>query len=191
MVDITVASVIAVASAVVFWAANFLPFEGLQVILPGLGGLVNGFWLFAGPLAAVIVRKPGAAIYAETLAAVIESLLGNAWGGVKTIVEGLLQGAGAEIAFLIFGYVVWTIWTTMLAGTLAGVMCWTISFATHLQAMDVNGTYSVMYLISTAISGAIVAGLLAWWLYCAIAKTGVLDRFASGRKMAARQAGNR
>ena len=38
-------------------------------------------WLFAGPLVAIIIRKPGAAFFGETIAAVIETLLAihSAW----------------------------------------------------------------------------------------------------------------
>ena len=65
---------------------------------PGFEGLLNGFWLFAGPLAAIIVRKPGAALFAETLAAFLELTLGNQWGVGGSLIVGIIQGLGAEIA---------------------------------------------------------------------------------------------
>ena len=64
---------------------------------PGFEGLLNGFWLFAGPLAAIIVRKPGAALFAETLAAFLELTLGNQWGVGGSLIVGIIQGLGAEI----------------------------------------------------------------------------------------------
>jgi energy-coupling factor transport system substrate-specific component len=33
------------------------------------------------------------------------------------------------------------------------------------------------------ISGAVIAGILMWYLYIAIAKTGALDHFVSGREV--------
>ncbi|EFA23196.1 hypothetical protein BIFGAL_03313 [Bifidobacterium gallicum DSM 20093 = LMG 11596] len=90
--DIAVASVIGVASALIYWVvaiASSAPWGALEAVLPGMGGLINGLWLFAGPLAAIIVRKPGAAIYAEVIAGILEALLGNQWGGVGTVLIAL------------------------------------------------------------------------------------------------------
>ena len=97
VLDITVTSVIAVASGVVFWMWDWVcmaPLTLFENITPGFEGLLNGFWLFAGPLAAVIVRKPGAALYAETVAAFLELTLGNQWGVGGSLIVGLMQGLG-------------------------------------------------------------------------------------------------
>ena len=80
VVDITVASVIGVVSALIYWLIAIgwsIPSHLLNGMLPGLNGLLNGLFLFAAPLGAVVVRKPGAAIYAELVAGVLEALLGN------------------------------------------------------------------------------------------------------------------
>jgi len=72
VVDIVVAAIIAVASGVIFWGWDIVctaPLALFEAVTPGFEGLLNAFWLFAGPLAAIIVRKPGAALFAETLAA--------------------------------------------------------------------------------------------------------------------------
>lgn len=177
-VDIAVASVIGVVSGFIFIAANFIPAAGLDVLIPGLKGLIDGFWLFAGPLALLIVREPGAGIYAEVIAALIEMVFG---AGSKVLLYCFAQGLASEIAFLVFAYAVWNIWTTMLSGALAGVAHWVILFFTHLQAMSTSGAYSIIHLITTVISGAIISGALVWWLFRAIAKTGALERFESGR----------
>lgn len=71
---------------------------------PGFEGLLNGIWLFAGPLAAIIVRKPGAALFAETLAAALELAMGNPWGIGGSLIIGICQGLTAEIGFAIFAY---------------------------------------------------------------------------------------
>lgn len=186
VVDIAVASVIGVASALIYWLVATLtygPWAALDVLVPGLPGLFNGLWLFAGPLAAVIVRKPGAAIYAEVVAGVLEALLGNMWGGAATFLIALVQGIMAEIAFLVFAYRKWTLPITILSGALSGLGCWGYSFFTNLQAIDLGGSYGVMYLVTTVISGIVFAGVLMWFLYVAIAKTGALDKFASGREV--------
>src|SRR5207342_870519 len=85
-------------------------------LLPGLQGLLDGPWLFAGVLGALIIRKPGAAIYTELLAAVVSALVGNTWGGFLTLEAGLVQGLGAEVVFLLFFYRRWSLPVAMLAG---------------------------------------------------------------------------
>ena len=100
VVDIVVAAIIAVASGVIFWGWDIVcsaPLALFEGVTPGFEGLLNGFWLFAGPLAAIIVRKPGAALFAETLAAFLELTLGNQWGVGGSLIVGIIQGLGAEI----------------------------------------------------------------------------------------------
>ena len=186
VVDIAVASVIGVASALIYWGVatvTYGPWEAMDVLVPGLPGLFNGLWLFAGPLAAVIVRKPGAAVYAEVVAGVLEALMGNMWGGVETFLIALVQGLLAEVAFLIFAYKKWNLAVTVLSGALSGLACWAYTFFTHLQGMTATGSYGAFYLITTVVSGIVFAGVLMWYLYLAIAKTGALDKFASGREV--------
>lgn len=186
VVDIAVASVIGVVSALIYWVASIAttaPWSVLQAVVPGLAGVLNGVWLFAGPLAAVIVRKPGAALFAELVAGVLEALLGNSWGGADTFMIALVQGLFAELVFVALRYRVWSMLTVTLSGALSGVGCWGYSFLSRLQAVDVAGPYGAVYLLTTVISGALVAGLCMWLLYRAVAKTGALDKFASGREV--------
>ena len=161
--------------------ADFIPHDGLQAIFPGLGSLFDGLWLFAGPLAAVIIRKPGSSIYAQLLASLIEGMMGNVYGGALTILSGLIQGLGAEAVFAAFAYKHWNVWITMLAGGFSGLLYRVVSFLTDLQAFGFLGLYAISYTVATAISGVVIAGLGSWYLYRAIAGTGALDRFASGR----------
>lgn len=187
--DIALVSVIAVASAFIYWGFSLIsnvPWSFLQSILPGLAGLINGGWLFAAPLAAIIVRKPGAALYAEVVAAALEALMGNQWGGVHTIAIGFAQGLGAELVFLFVAYKAWNLLTTTLSGLLAGVGCWSYSFFTHLQGISFTGKYGITYLLTSCLSGAIIAGIFMWYLYKAIALTGALNYFASGRAVTSR-----
>jgi len=183
VVDIVVASVIGVASGLIFlfWNIGYLgPKTLLEPLLPGLQGLLDGPWLFAGVLGALIIRKPGAAIYVETLAAVVSALVGNTWGGFLTIEAGLVQGLGAELVFLLFAYRVWTLPVAMLAGAGAALAGGINNLV--LWFSGANFTFTVTYLISTVISGALIAGALPWVLTRGLASTGALDRFASGRE---------
>ncbi|MDC7285841.1 ECF transporter S component [Bifidobacterium thermophilum] len=187
VVDIAVASVIGVASALIFWLVSLIYSLGvgdlIGLVMPGFQGIYNGLWLFAGPLAAVIVRKPGAATYTELLGGVIESLMGNQWTGMDTFSTSLMQGAFAELAFLIVLYRVWNAPITMLSGAFAGVAVWLHDIFMRGQAF--TGQYITIYLVTSVISGIVFAGIVVWYLYRAIARTGALDKFASGREVRA------
>ncbi|NYF16749.1 energy-coupling factor transport system substrate-specific component [Microbacterium sp. AK009] len=187
VIDIVIASVLGVAAGLVFllWNIAYLgPSNVLSPLLPGLQGLLDGPWLFAGVLGALIIRKPGAAIYTETLAAVVSALVGNTWGGFLTIEAGLVQGLGAELIFLIFFYRRWSLPVAVLAGmgaALAGGINNLI-----LWYPGSGSLFITVYLASTLVSGALIAGALSWLLARGLAATGALDRFAIGREARAR-----
>lgn len=187
VVDIVVASVIAVACAAVFLLWN-VGYEGpsaiLKPLLPGLQGLLAGPWLIAGVLGGLIIRKPGAAIYTETVAAVISALVGNQWGGPLTIVSGLVQGLGAEIVFLVFLYGVWRLPVAMLAGAGAGLACGINDRILWYPGADT--LFTTVYISATTVSGAVIAGLGGWLIARALARTGALSRFAAGREAGVR-----
>ncbi|MCI1635976.1 ECF transporter S component [Bifidobacterium sp.] len=183
-IDITIASVIAVASGLVFWVFDLVvtaPSALLSGVLPGLEGILSGFWYFAGVIAALIIRKPGAALYTELVAAVLEMLLGNQWGFSGTIVAGLVQGAFTELAFLILLYKRWNIWSAIFAGVLTGLAGSVFSFLTTYAGVHITGGFALTNIIANCISGALISGALMWLLYLGIARTGALGRFASGR----------
>ncbi|MET0736497.1 MAG: ECF transporter S component [Microbacterium sp.] len=186
VVDIVVASVIAVACAVIFllWNVGYeAPSALLKPVLPGLQGLLAGPWLIAGVLGALIIRKPGAALYTELVAAVISALVGNAWGPL-TIVSGLVQGLGAEVVFLVFAYSVWRLPVAILAGAGAGLACGINDRILWYAGADT--TFTIVYIVSTTISGAVIAGAGGWLIARGLAATGALNRFASGREVTRR-----
>ena len=186
VVDIVVASVIAVACAVVFlvWNVGYeAPSAVLKPLLPGLQGLLAGPWLVAGVLGGLIIRKPGAALYTELVAAVISALIGNQWGPL-TIVSGFVQGLGAELVFLVFAYAVWRLPVAILAGAGAGLACGINDRILWYAGADT--TFTIVYIVSTTISGAVIAGAGSWFIARGLAATGALNRFASGREAARR-----
>jgi energy-coupling factor transport system substrate-specific component len=180
-VDIVVAAVLAVASGVVFMGWNGV-WSVLNPVL-GAGGpgiaIISGLWFFPAVLVALIVRKPGAALFAEMVAAAVEAMLGSHWG-MTVLVSGLVQGLGAEFVFAAFRYRRYTLTVAVLAGAAAGVGA-TINeiVQRHLaQPLWWISTYAVL----TVLGGAIIAGLGSWLLAKALGKTGVLDALAGGRR---------
>ena len=122
VVDIVVASVLGVACGFVFlgWnAVGYAWFQAMDAITPGLGGIATGIWLIGGVLGGLIIRKPGAAIYVEVLAATVSAVLGSQWG-IETLYSGLAQGLGVEIILAIFLYRKFGFGVSVLAGMAAG-----------------------------------------------------------------------
>lgn len=181
VVDIVVASVLATAAGLVFvlWNVASNPISTpLSATLPGLQALLGGGWLFAGVLTALVIRKPGAALYGELVAATVSALVGNQWG-VLTLESGLVQGLGAELVFAVFLYRRWGLPMAVLAGAVAG-----LALAVNDLILWYPGSataFVTIYTVSAIVSGALVAGLLSWFVVRSLAKTGALSRFASGR----------
>lgn len=181
VVDIVVASVLATAAGLVFvvWNIASNPISApLTAALPGLQALLAGGWLFAGVLTALVIRKPGAALYGELVAATVSALVGNQWG-VLTLESGLVQGLGAELVFAVFFYRRWGLPVALIAGAVAG-----LALAINdliLWYPGSGNTFALIYTVSAIASGALVAGLLSWFAVRGLAKTGALSRFASGR----------
>lgn len=182
VVDIVVASVIGVASGVIFWAWGLAwgPLSAALAFTPGLGGLLAGGWLFAGVLGGLIIRKPGAALYTELVAAAVSALIGTVWG-FETLIWGLVQGLAAELVFAVFLYANWRIGVALLAGATTGLAVGLLDTTfTSYAALEVSA--KVTYVVSAIISGVFIAGLLSWFAVRGLAATGALSRFASGRQ---------
>lgn len=184
VVDIVVASVIGVAVGVVFWAWGVVwgPISApIEALLPGLQAAPAALWLVAGVLGALVIRKPGAALYTELVAAIVSALIGSQWGGLLTIEAGLVQGLGAELVFAIFLYRNWRLPVVLLAGAGAG-----LAMAVNDLVLWYAGaapTFTIVYTISAVVGGALIAGGLSWLAVRGLARAGALDRFAAGREL--------
>ncbi|TFB67091.1 ECF transporter S component [Cryobacterium sp. Hz9] len=182
VVDIVVASVIGVASGVIFWAWGLAwsPLSAILAFTPGLEGLLAGGWLFAGVLGGLIIRKPGAALYTEVIAAVVSMLIGTQWG-FSTLIWGIVEGLGAEIVLALFFYANWRLGVALLAGAGAGVAVGLLDTTfTSYSALDFG--FKVIYFVSAVVSGTVLAGLMSWLAVRGLARTGALSRFAAGRE---------
>ena len=182
VIDIVTAAVLGVACGLIFVVWNQVggaSYEFLKTIGPGVGGLVTGVWLLGGTLGGYVIRKPGAALFVELLAATVSMGLGSQWA-IGALYSGIAQGLGAEIVFAAFVYRRFNVWVVSAAGAMAFAAEWCLELFTEGNlAKEVS--FNVVYLVSGALSGIVLAGLLAWALTNALAKTGALDRFASGR----------
>ncbi|HEY3127627.1 MAG TPA: ECF transporter S component [Candidatus Limnocylindria bacterium] len=179
-VDIVVTAAIAVAFGVVFWAWNALwaATTPAFVAVPPAQNILYGTWLAAGVVAGLVVQKPGAALFAELVAASVSLILGSQWG-LDAALSGLFQGAGAELGFAIFRYRRFDLIAAALAAALAAVGAWihdTPLYYAELPLVDqlVIGAFML-------VSAVIIAGIGSAWLVRALVQTGVLAQFPSGK----------
>jgi energy-coupling factor transport system substrate-specific component len=183
VVDIVVAAVLGVATGIIFVGWNYVggaSYALLDAATPGFGGLAVGIWLLGGVLGGLIIRKPGAALAVELIAAIVSALVGNQWG-ITTLYSGLAQGLGAELVFLAFAYRRWGLVPAALAGAGAAVGEWILElFIPGNIAKSV--TFNVIYLATMILSGAVLAGGVGWALAKALAASGALSRFEAGRE---------
>jgi energy-coupling factor transport system substrate-specific component len=181
-VDIVVASLLAVASGVVFWAWGMVwsATEPAFAFFPPAQSVIYGIWLMPGVLGGLVIRRPGAALYCEFLAALVSALLGSQWGTV-VILQGLFQGVGAELGFAAFGYRSFKLPVAVLSGTLAGLAAAVFDQVRYYAGYDF-ASYRLPVLVLTVLSSALLAGVGGWALTRALADTGALDRFPAGRE---------
>lgn len=179
--DIVVASTLAVASGVIFWGWNLsYHFVGtLFAFYPPVETLVHGMWLFPAALGALIIRKPGAAIYCEMVAASVSALLGSQWG-LTVLSSGFMQGLGAELIFLLFLYRRFTLDVAMLAGAGAG-LAGGVTYHWIIPMYAYAPLETAIHIGCFALSGAVIAGLLPWLATRGLAATSVLSPLASRR----------
>lgn len=184
VVDIVTAAVLGVATGVIFVIWNqigYAAFSALDVFTPGFGGLVAGIWFMGGPLGGLIIRKPGAAIFVEVVAAVVSMAAGSQWG-VETLMAALVQGAGAELVFAAFRYRRFGPGVAALSGAGAALGAMILElFVGSTPNIARSFTFNAIYWSCSVLSGIVLAGLLSWVLVRLLAQTGVLDRFAAGR----------
>jgi energy-coupling factor transport system substrate-specific component len=182
-VDVVVASALAAAFGVVFWAWGNLwnSTQSAFTGFPPAQAFMYGVWLLPGVLGGLVIRKPGAALYVETVASIVSALLGVPWG-LNVVAYGLVEGAAPELVFAMTGYRSWRLPTALLAAAAAGVAAALLDLAFYYA--DWKGTWQLTYALLVTASSVVVAGLGAWLLVRALAATGVLAPFASGRERA-------
>jgi energy-coupling factor transport system substrate-specific component len=170
--DIMIAAVIGVAFGVAFWAIG-IAWRALE----GAGPILNvayGIWLMPAIVAPLIIRKPGAALFAEMVAAGLSALLGSVWS-VDTLLSGFVQGAAAELVFAFTLYRVWSFPVLALAGLAASAAAFIHDVALYFSEYTTDAL--VVIAIAMAISGAIILPLASVALVRSLRRSGVLEGF--------------
>ena len=182
--DIAVGAALGVACGLVFWGFNFAyawlsPLIG--GILPGLASVLHPLWYFSGPLAVIILRKPGAAIYVNLVGSAAEMLLGNQFSVGFVFASAAMQGLFAEIPFMVTRYRVYNLPISVVSGALVALEYGVYLMLFRYQGVAFLSARGIVHMVSELVGGVLIAGVMSWYLYRAIAATGALDRFASGR----------
>lgn len=174
--DIVIAAVIGVAFGVVFWAWGlaYAAVDPVFAFAPWLKDLMYGVWLIPAILAPLIIRKPGAAIFAEMVAAGVSALLGSTWGP-DVLLSGFMQGAAAELVFAFTLYRSYGVVTLVLAASASALAAFVHDWVIYYPATD--QTIQLLRAIAMVISAAVVAAGGSVLLARSLRRTGVLDGF--------------
>lgn len=178
-VDIVVTAAIAVAFGVIFWAWNLVwaAAQPAFAAFPPAQNILYGVWLVPAVLAGLIVRKPGAALFAELVAASVSAMLGSQWG-LDTLASGAIQGLAAEIVFAAARYRLWSLVIALVAGGATAAGAWIHDMPLYYPELALGDQLVIG--VFMVISAVLIAGLGSWWLMNALAQAGVLSQFPSG-----------
>jgi energy-coupling factor transport system substrate-specific component len=179
-VDIVVTAVLGVAFGVVFWAWGLIwnATGAAFAAFPPAQAFMYGVWLLPAVVAPLIVRRAGAGLFAEFIAAVVSALLGSAWGA-QVLLYGLLQGLAGEAGYAVFRYRRYGWPQALLSAVLAGAMAAALDLYYWYPIWA--GNWKLTYVVVVVASTVIVSGLGGRALVQALARTGALSSFVSGR----------
>jgi energy-coupling factor transport system substrate-specific component len=174
--DIVVAAVIGVAFGVVFWVWGFAwsAVAPLDNVFPVLRDSLYAVWLIPAVLAPLIIRKPGAALFAEMVAAAVSALLGSQWG-VDALLSGFVQGAAAELVFAFTLYRNWTPVVIAIAAVASAAAAWAHDWALYYS--DVSLDLQIARGILMAVSALVFVAAGSILLERALRQSGVLEGF--------------
>lgn len=138
--------------------------------------------LWPPPLAAYIIRKPGAALITEVLASAIELLMGNS-GGATVVLTGLIQGVGCELGFAVFRYRKYNLLSMALSGIFSAVciFCYELYYLSYYLLAP---TMLAAQLAVRFASAVVFSGVIAKLACDGLARTGVLRSYAVGARLA-------
>jgi energy-coupling factor transport system substrate-specific component len=138
--------------------------------------VVMGFWFVASIVAAAIIRKPGAALAAELLAAAVELLLGSP-GGLILLLSGAIQGMGAEVVFAATQWRNYSLPVLMAAGVSAAIFSFVYTWIRFNYGALQPSILVAMFALR-CLSGALLGGWLGHLIVEALYRTGALAGLA-------------
>jgi len=183
-VDLITAAMLAVAFGVMFWGFDTFVYPVVSTATAGFppaGELVLGVWLLPAVVGALVIRRPGAALFTELVAANIELLLGNRWGAA-VLLSAVLQGLGVELAVALFRHRRFGVVVAVLGGVLAAVFE-IVFYEWYSYVAEYSTAWKAIYLACGMVSGAVIAGVGGWALVRGLARAGALNAFPPGQEV--------
>jgi energy-coupling factor transport system substrate-specific component len=175
--DVVVAAALAVPLGIVFYVW-LIGWNAAQLV-PALAHFAGGLYVLAGIVVGYVLRRPGAALLGEMIAALVEWPL--APYGVIILFLGLLQGLGVEAVFAATRYRNYSLPVMMLAGAVGALAVLFGRFYVAFGYASLAPGEQVLRLVATVAGGAILGGLLGKVLADALARTGVLNNYPIAR----------
>ena len=156
----------------------YLAWVQLWVVAQALLGplaldILFGFWCAGSVTAAYIIRKPGAALATEVIAALAEVLAGNP-SGLLLLLTGLVQGLGAELPFALTGWRNYRLPVLLASGASAALFSFVYTWIRFSYGTLSPSLLLIMFVLRLA-SGALLAGWLGRRIAEALYPTGVLQ----------------
>jgi energy-coupling factor transport system substrate-specific component len=174
--DIVVAAIIGVAFGVVFVAWNGL-WAALGAVFLPVRSLIYGVWLVPAVLAPLIVRKPGAALFSEMVAAGLSVFVGSQWGP-DALLSGFVQGAAAELVFAFTLYRSWSVPVLVLAAVASAAAAWIHDWALYYSGDNTLDSPVILGIgAAMAVSAVVFVAFGSLALVRALRQAGVLEGF--------------
>jgi energy-coupling factor transport system substrate-specific component len=170
--DIVIIAVIAAITGVVNTGTAQIWNLANSSLGPLGGALLQGSFMWAYILVMWLVRKPGAAIFLGLIESAVEILLGNP-AGIGTLGWGITQGLGVEVVMMVGNYQCYGLWAALMAGAASSQFGTT--WTAVLFGWDPAAAKDVWLAMPiNLISGLVISGLLGYYLFKALARTGLI-----------------
>ncbi|MBZ2405806.1 ECF transporter S component [Liquorilactobacillus hordei] len=161
--DVIFLAIIAIFFGIIYQVWSFAYYAVAATPLkPYANDLTLGVWIMAGPLAGVLLKKAGASVIGELLAAAVEMLLFSSWGA-STLISGFIQGIGNELGFAVTGYKNWgklgLLLSTIGSTIVTFIWDWFQSGYSEYQVGLLISLFVIRF-----ISIGFFAGILVYWI---------------------------
>jgi len=191
-VDFVVTAILAAALGVAFWGFDTFVYpitSTIGNIYPPLSELQLGVWLIPAVLGGVLVRKPGAALYAELIAASLELVLGgNPWS-FTVLISGACQAVGIEAVLAMVSWRKLNLPLAMAGAAIGAVF--EVFYEYYSWVPDYSLTQKAVYMVCGVVSSVVIAGIGGWGIVRLLGAAGAINSFAAGREARSASQSNR
>jgi len=179
--------IVSVLFGVVFLGATYAGGFVSGILMPfGLSQLgyepFYGIYFMAASFGVYVMRKPGTGLISETIAAVLECLMGNYFGPI-VILSGIVQGLGFELVIAAFHYKKFDRKIMIVSSIVCSVL--TMVYNLFVSGYSVIRPSVILLMLAVRIVSAIIfTAVLTSMLADRLAKSGVLRGYPVSDKFA-------